>query len=291
LTASASGRAFARAALLGNPSDLHGGCVLAFTCRDFAAEARVGAPADDHAALIRAALDSLAEHTGDDAARSLEINGRTTIPREVGLGSSSAMVIATVRAATAELGLRLSLDELAEVALRAERDHLGIAAGPQDRVVQSYEGLVLMDFAAGSMERLDANLLPPVFVAWREDAAEHSGRVHAGVDSDEGAAHAVMTEIAALARQGAAALRSGSPASLVQLLRRNLELRAELYDLDPRHLRMVEIAREHGTEANYAGSGGAITGLVPGEGLDELRDAFAAEGCDMVQPTIAAAGN
>ena len=48
-------------------------------------------------------------------------------------------------------------------------------AGLQDRVIQAYQGLVYMDFSKslmdargyGEYERMDAKLLPNVFVAYR----------------------------------------------------------------------------------------------------------------------------
>ena len=43
----ASGRAFARAALLGNPSDGFGGRTIALTLREFRAEVRVSSPPSD----------------------------------------------------------------------------------------------------------------------------------------------------------------------------------------------------------------------------------------------------
>ena len=59
----------------------------------------------------------------------------------------------------------------------------------------------------------------------------------------------------------------------------NVAARARLVELDPRHLRMVELARELGAAANYAGSGGAIVGVVPaGTPIDELRDSIRRRG-------------
>ena len=65
---------------------------------------------------------------------------------------------------------------------------------------------------------------------------------------------------------------------------RNFELRAELLDLEPRHVRMIELAGELGAGANYAGSGGAIVGVVPEDvGIERLRAAFAAIGCELAE--------
>jgi hypothetical protein len=47
---------------------------------------------------------------------------------------------------------------------------------------------------------------------------------------------------------------------------------------------MVELAASLGAPANYAGSGGAIVGIVRADGdAAELGEAFAAEGCELVE--------
>src|SRR5512132_2136068 len=147
----ASGKAFARAALAGNPSDGYGGAVLAACVPRLAARARATAAdeplSDPPSALVDATIARFAH--GPCAVR-----WETTVPREVGLGGSSAIVTATVRALCALHGHALEPDELAEMVLAVEVEDLGIAAGPQDRYAQAHEGLVLMDFA-GARPRVD----------------------------------------------------------------------------------------------------------------------------------------
>ena len=161
----ASGRAHARAALAGNPSDGYGGAVLAVSVADFAAHAEVarrrGRVSDPPSALVDAAVARFGR--GPCAVR-----WRTDVPREVGLAGSSAIVTATVRALCALHGHALEPDALAAMALAVETEDLGIAAGPQDRYAQAHEGLVLMDFAGARprVERLDPALLPPLYLAW-----------------------------------------------------------------------------------------------------------------------------
>lgn len=285
-----SATAYARAALLGNPSDLHGGCVLAFTFHELCAEVTVTAatdsPARDSTPLTTAALVALAEHLGDRAAQSLEVSYTTTIPREVGLGGSSAVVVATLRAACEVLGASLEPAQLARLAQRAETEGLGIVAGPQDRVVQAHGGLLFMDFTEATVGRIDPALLPPLYIAWREDAGQPSGHVHGGVEAGEGELREVMKRIAQLARSGRDALLGGRRDELGELMLENFELRRSLYDLDPRHVRMIELAREHGAPANYAGSGGAIVGLAPEDArFRELEAALRGEGCQVLRPT------
>jgi glucuronokinase len=62
----------------------------------------------------------------------------TTIPRW-GLAASSAVVIATLRALLHWWGETSEPAEMAPLALAAERDELGIAAGSMDRAVQSFD--------------------------------------------------------------------------------------------------------------------------------------------------------
>src|SRR5207244_4841394 len=104
----------------------------------------------------------------------------TTIPERVGLAGSSGIVVAALRALASASGVQLTPGQLATAALEAETEELGIAAGPQDRVVQAHGGLVAMDFdprhgPAGAVESLDPALLPPLFVAWQRRPAASSG--------------------------------------------------------------------------------------------------------------------
>ena len=197
---------------------------------------------------------------------------RPTIPREVGLGGSSAIVIATLRAlcalrrARARPGRRSPRSRS-----RSRRDDLGIAAGPQDRLIQAHEGLLYMDFselAGGPVRAPRPGALPPLFVAWRRDAAEPSARVHGelrrryergdrGPGRRSGGSRSWPSAGASASLDGRAARARRADG------RERRPARARLVELDPRHLRMIELAGELGAPANYAGSGGAIVGIVP----------------------------
>jgi glucuronokinase len=153
--------------------------------------------------------------------------------------------------------------------------------------------VLLMDFGAGTVEALDPGLLPPLYVAWRQDAGAPSGRFHgdlrARFQRGERAVVAAMAELGDVARAGAAALRAGDHTRLHRLVDRTFDLRSSFAELDPRHVRMVELARAAGASANFAGSGGAIAGTLPDpEALEALRTALRAEGCDAIRPSIGA---
>jgi glucuronokinase len=278
----ASGRAFARAALAGNPSDGYGGAVLAVCVPRLAARARATPSnepfSDPPSALVDATIARFAH--GPCAVR-----WETTVPREVGLGGSSAIVTATVRALCALHGRALEPDALAEMVLAVEVEDLGIAAGPQDRYAQAHEGLVLMDFAGARprVERLDPALLPPLYLAWRSDAAEASHAVHGGLRdrAREPDVRAGMARLAGQARAARDALLGGDHHAFAGALDASYDERAALLALDPRHVAMVHAARAAGASANYAGSGGAIVGTLPVDGIEPVVRALRALGCEV----------
>lgn len=331
----ARGRGLARSGLVGNPSDGYGGRTISFTFGEFSADAVVyewdrleivPGPSDRVAFADTDALVADVEANGYYgglrltkaaivrfarwcAERSIELDPtfsvrhETSIPRGVGLGGSSAIVTAVLRALAGFHQVEIPLDQLPTLALSAETEELGIAAGLQDRVAQAYEGLTYMDFAPelvaerghGLYEPLDPSLLPPLLIAYRATAAQPSHAAHAAVRdrfaAGDGEVVAVMGEIAELAARARRALRRAEIGELGELMSTNLELRARLFELDPRHLRMAEIAAELGLPANYTGSGGAIVVLAHDRDASaELATRLRAEGCELVSPQITSAG-
>jgi glucuronokinase len=296
-----SATALARSGLAGHPSDGYGGATLSVTLRNFAAEVHVApgpaldiAPIDDGQwpeggqPLVAAAVKRFGRRC---AAAGVPFNGRlrirygSTIPREVGLGGSSAIVIATLRALAAATGAAISQDELPELALAVETEELGIAAGLQDRVAQTWEGLVFMDFASHRYEPLPATLLPPLFVAWLPEAGGASGDAHAAVRARHARGDrkvvAAMAALAQRAHDARTALLDGDHDAFAATLDEGYDLRASIFALDPRHAALVERARALGLKATYTGSGGAIVGIAADP------DAVAALASDQVRVVAA----
>lgn len=321
--------------MLGNPSDGFAGATIAFALAGFearvhasshggvlieadggglefsdatalVAQGRSGAyPSRGPMALLMAAAKRFAERL---EASGLKLEGvgfrlrlvDSSIPPEVGLAGSSAIVIATLRALGVLFRDEVPDSELPAVALACEDDELGIAAGPQDRVVQTHGGLLFMDFGSALEspshpwvpERLDPVLLPPLLVAYDPEATGHSGSVHASVreryDAGDPAVIETMGEIAALAHAGRGALLGSELGPLAELLDRNFDLRQRIYDLDPRHVEMLEAAREAGAAANYAGSGGAIVAVPRADvSIEALQLALERQGYRALRPRVA----
>ena len=80
---------------------------------------------------------------------------------------------------------------------------------------------------------------------------------------------------------------AGDVDRLSHLIDDNFNLRSSIYNLPPWQAEMVEIARECGASAKFAGSGGAIVGIYDGqEMLDEMCRRLGAMGSHVVVPKI-----
>jgi glucuronokinase len=176
--------AFARAGLIGNPSDGYHGKTISVIVPRFRAEVvlyewpeiEILWSQEDHSRfkslrdldddvrlhgyyggirLVKAAIRRFVRYCD---ARRIALHDRTfsiryqsNIPRQVGLAGSSAIIIATLRALIEFYGVSIPAPVLPSLALSVEKEELKISAGLQDRVIQFYEGLVYMDFAEDRM--------------------------------------------------------------------------------------------------------------------------------------------
>jgi glucuronokinase len=312
-----------RSALVGNPSDGFGGAVIAFALEELetvvqaepalgvelaAAEERLefteladlvhagGAgryPAGGPIALLMAAAKRFADRNPEFSDRGLRLEViRSSIPPRVGLAGSGAIVIGALRALGELFGEPIPDRVLPRFARECETEELGMSGGMQDQVIQTYGGLLFMDFDSsnpdgGRWEGLDPALLPPLFVAWLAEAGTDSSATHRPAherfDAGDPEFVATMREIGRLATRALTPLTLRDSAGLGVLLDENFDLRRRVYDLDPRHVELVETARRLGAPANYTGSGGAIVGLFRDEEhLAELRAALEGLGCELL---------
>jgi glucuronokinase len=177
--------AYARAALVGNPSDGYFGKCISFAVRNFKATIHLWESphfeiVPSHGdftkfdsvesflrdirlhgyyggmRLIKAALKKFHDYFRAQGVelpnRSFTIEFDTDIPRLVGMSGSSAIVTATMRALLRFYDVQIPKAYLPTLILSAEREELGISAGMQDRVIQVYEGMVYMDFEKSLLE-------------------------------------------------------------------------------------------------------------------------------------------
>jgi glucuronokinase len=281
------GSAYARVGLLGNPSDGYGGRVISMTVPIFEARVRA-APSFSWSfggsELLEAAVEALVSRCPALVDRPAALSFETTIPRQVGLSGSSAIITAGLRALANRAGVSWDPVELARCALETETDVLGWAAGPQDRVVQSYEGLVDMDFTVGwqsdRYERLDPSRLPGLFLAWDQSVGEPSTVAHSDVRqrwlAGDKEIIGVMARFAEVAREGRSALDAGRAIERwPSLLREAFRLRSQIWSITDRDRVLVGIGETLGSGVAFAGSGGSVVGTVANaEVLGDLREQY-----------------
>lgn len=278
---SADGAAPARTALVGNPSDGYGGAVLSVALPELGARATAAEATATRITPPSLLVEATIRRFGAGPA---EVKWATTVPPGVGLGGSSAIAIAVLRALCGLHGVELDPDQVAALALAVEREDLQIAGGRQDQIAEAYGGLTLMDFARERHERLDSALLPPLVVAWRTDLAEPSGLPHADLraryTAGDQQVRACLEQLTPLTFAARDALTAGDREAFARAVDRTFDLRAQLMPLDPRHVALVECARGADAAANYTGSGGAVVAVCTDEAhRRRVLDALASAGC------------
>jgi len=235
---------------------------------------------------------------GDDAPPSLagfksmsfRLTYQSTIPRQVGLGGASALVIATLRCLAEFTDLEVPSEVLPSIALRVETEQLNHTAGLQGRVVQTYGGLIAMNFGEmetdarfgvshGEYHEVDAASLPPLFLAYRTSAARPSDRFHRVLrrryEDGDSTIRDLLHHLAALALEGQAALRWKDGDRFAELLAENMRLRRQLGPVPDQQIELIDLAMSCDASATFAGSGGAIVGAYTDDGhLGRLRTAL-----------------
>ncbi|MCA9890209.1 MAG: GHMP kinase [Anaerolineae bacterium] len=172
-------RAYARAGLLGNPSDGYNGKTISFSVKDFYSEVTlydwhtleiipsqydhgrfrsIYELAEDVSShgyyggvrLLKATIKRFVDYCTAQGIQlhsdNFSVRYESHIPRQVGLAGSSSIITAMLRCLMAFYDVEMPLEIQPSFVLSVETDELGISAGLQDRVIQAYEGMVYMDF-------------------------------------------------------------------------------------------------------------------------------------------------
>ena len=325
--------AYARAGFLGNPSDGYYGKTIALLVRNFRARvilypsarleirpSKADIPIFENLedlyqttrwrgyyggiriiqALVVRFMDYCKEQGIELPDRNFTLEYESTVPLRLGMGGSSAIITAALRALCQYYEVDPPLPIQAKLALETETLELGVSAGLQDRVIQAYEGIVYMDFnkslmterGFGEYESIDLKFMKEVYVAYRRSLSEGTEVFHNNIrerwNLGEPAIVEAMREWASYAAQGRAALLTGDRDKLHQLINANFDLRANLYTISPGNQEMIEAARRVGASANFAGSGGAVVGLYDGDAMfEKLKQEMAKLDVAVIRPQIA----
>lgn len=324
--------AYARAGLLGNPSDGYFGKTISLLVRNFRARvilypsarleiklSKADTPIFENLddlykttrwrgyyggiRIIQALVVRFMDYCRDRgivlADRNFTIEYETTVPLRLGMGGSSAIITAALRALCRYFEVDIPLPVQANLVLETETKELGVGAGLQDRVIQAYEGVVYMDFSRelmekhgyGNYEPIDPTLLPNIYLAYRTSLSEGTEVFHNDIRErwrrgDEQVVNAMRTW-AGYAERGRRALLERDFETLDTLIDANFDLRAQIYTIGRGNLEMIQTARKCGASANFAGSGGAIVGRYQDDAtFQRIVEAMAPLGVAVIRPKV-----
>ncbi|WP_058997029.1 mevalonate kinase [Haloarcula sp. CBA1127] len=224
-----------------------------------------------------------ARDAADAPEAGFEISVEGDIPLGAGLGSSAALVVAAIDAATRELGVELPASEIADRAYQVEHAVQDGQASRADTFCSAMGGAVRVE--GDDCRRLEGiDTLP--FVIGYDGGAGDTGALVAGVRDLRGRydfAADTVTAIGDIVREGESVLGTGDYERLGELMDFNHGLLSAL-GVSSRSLdSMVWAARDadaHGAKLTGAGGGGCIVAL------DETDDALTAlkytPGCEDV---------
>ncbi len=324
--------AYARAGFVGNPSDGYFGRTISFIARNFRARvllypsarleiklSKADTPVFENLeelrrvtrwrgyyggiriiqALLMRFSDYCREQGLELADRNFTMEYESNIPQRLGLGGSSAIITAALRALMRFFQVEIPRPVQANLVLETETRELGVPAGLQDRVIQAYEGLVYMDFSRALMEQqgygnyepLDPGLLPKVYLAYQMSLSEGTEVFHSNVRERWRAGDPVvvgaMQQWAEYAQRARQALVERDYATLGELINANFDLRASIYRISDGNLAMIRASRHAGATSNFAGSGGAIVGTYADEEMyQRLSRELERIGVAVIKPQI-----
>jgi len=301
-------RAYARAGLLGNPSDGFFGKTISIIVKNFGAivslyqtpELVIEEMEVDRnrfrniyhmtesirqngyyggRRLIKAVIKRFCEYCELNqirlANKNFTIRYESSIPRQVGMAGSSAIATATMRALMQFFDVQIPVEIVPSLVLAAETEELAINAGLQDRVIQTYEGCVYMDFDKkfmekhqhGKYQRLDPALLPRLYMAYKTDLSKVSGPVFNNLkerfNNGDELVHQTIRELSDLTVEGKRALINGDHKILNELINHNFDLRCKIMNISESNMEFIRMARASGVSAKFSGSGGSIIGMYP----------------------------
>jgi galactokinase/mevalonate kinase-like predicted kinase len=303
-----------RCGVVGNPTDMYGGSVLACSV-----------PLRAHVTLTDAAVPTLVTRgeevvlraSNDFARRNdffdlpktvlralhmsdapLRIAYDSEIPYQAGMAGSTAMLAALVGALLVYNGRQYPRHYFAEFIRSIELNRMGVMCGYQDAYMVTFGGLNYMEFrdkeyyrsvddeVFAAIEPLtDASSLP--FVLAHTGVQHMSGAVHKPLrerwEDGEPAIVEGYKRIAVLARHGKRAFLMGDWETLGRLMNENHAIQRDLGGSGPENERLIAVALSAGAlgaKLAGAGRGGTIIALHPDP--SSLEAALRAAGCGLV---------
>lgn len=267
-----------RAGIIGNPSDMYGGCVISCST-----------PVRNRCTVEEADEWSLPEDTRlwDAATQRIPLSGKykvtweTDVPRSSGLSGSTALLAATVACVSILAGQELPDDmrEFAELVRDIELREAGIVCGYQDAYMCVLGGMSRLDFKgkhpidSGPLGSVLPINLPGEFLLITTGVERLSGSVHGPIrdrwlagDPD---AKSLIDELTKIAQSVAV---SKDPGLLVEGMNRNFQIIQELGGSGEAIDRLVQDCMDNGAlAAKLAGAGMGGTVIALTDNAQELQ--------------------
>lgn len=301
-----------RAGIVGNPTDMYGGCVISCSLPKRASvtiepdtELRLISGDETCTLQMKQDLDfcddrfdiarALFQHLGLPK-EPLRITYDSAIPMSSGLAGSTALLVALLHGLLTAQGKKLNRYELAETARFIEFNYLKVVCGFQDAYMSVFGGLHFMDFGGknfsekeigqifATMEPLGSHLPPPAelpFVLATTGVKRVSGAVHKPLGDRwlEGEKEVVegYRRIARFARLGKRALLSEDWETLGKLMNDNHAIQRDLGGSGESNERLISAAHDAGASGAKlagAGKGGTIIVLWPHSEIEPLTAAL-----------------
>lgn len=328
---------YPRAAVIGNPSDGYFGKTIAFVFDNFYARVEL-VPSEflkiipnerdqnewknlndlftkinqfgyyGGVRLIKAGLKKFVEFCNREsiviAQKNFSISYFSNIPNRLGMAGSSAIITALFKAIFQFYQIEVSKEKFANLVLSVELEELKIGAGLQDRVAQSFEQPVFMNFEKNFMDKngfgqyqtFPKSWFPKFYIAYREASSEGSEVVHNNLRErwEKGNKEVVnaMLEFSKLTSSAFDFMKGGEAAKLRNLMDANFDLRKSIINISKENLEMVVLARSTGASAKFTGSGGAIIGTYENESMFEnLNSIFTQNRIKIFKPNIVENGD
>lgn len=228
------------------------------------------------------------------------------VPPGTGLGSSSTLTVAAVKAVAAACGVTLSKDETARWATRVELEKMGMPIGYQDQYAAAFGGLNFIQFSAAgttvtpvrtspeTLSDLQSNLLL-FFTGTARESSKILAQQRASTERDDAAVLDALHAVRTLANEVRAALERGDLNAFGELLHVGWEHKQRFAPgvSNPAVDRAYQIARANGAlGGKLAGAGGggflmlycpsgkagAVTAALEAEGLRRMDYRFEAGG-------------
>jgi mevalonate kinase len=215
----------------------------------------------------------------------LEITINMEIPVGAGLGSSGAVTVATVKAASSFKDIELTRDEIAKLAHQVELLVQG-SASSIDTILSTYGGIVYLSRDAEEIIKLDIDPEIPLIIGYtskRGNTGKLVESVRLKMETSPQVMIPLFNSMEALTNGAREALTSGDHRMIGEFMNINHGLLDAIGVNTDELSKMVYIARKSGalgSKITGAGGGGSMIAYCPGkvdiviESINEFENAF-----------------